>query len=481
MAYRVRWWMRTQWRSFLGLTVLVGVLAGVGLLLVGGAARTLTAADRYSEARGDIYDVSIEQVSGHPRIAELLALPSVTRVDSATFVFGGLLGRGGEPYDVLTFAGTHAAMGWRVVEGRAARTVGEAVVSRSFLEREGLSVGDEVDFVTFTQAQADAAGFDAPDPAGPSGRVRFVGALSGPADLEDGFAVAILPAAVLAEGDVGVSASVMAATLAEGASIDMLRAEMDDLPGGSDFAIAPAEWVSDDVRSAARTQGQGLLVVSAVVGVAALVVAGQVLSRQLRPSDPEQVALTAIGFAPRDRLMEPTVRALAVAAPALVLAGAVAFAGSGTFPVGFVELLEPRPGLRFDAPVIVGGVLVALVVLVGWVFMTAASESKRRPVVVEVGVVERISARVPASRSGPRSASRSDARGPDRVLGRPSPEWQRPRLRCSGRSRSVSASIVCSTSRTATGLCSTSASGRARPSSPRTSSSWCEPAPTSRA
>ena len=68
----------------------VAVAAGaVVLVLVAGAVRTATAANRYEEAQGDRYDVTMEQAEGRPRTAEVEALPAVAAVETATFLFGG--------------------------------------------------------------------------------------------------------------------------------------------------------------------------------------------------------------------------------------------------------------------------------------------------------------------------------------------------------------------------------------------------------
>src|SRR5438094_2912717 len=95
-AYLLRSWLRTRWRAVIALTALVAVVGGVVLTVVAGAVRTATAPDRYSSFRGHLYDVTIQERSGRPRLAELRALPAAARVEGATFVFGGLMPNRGD-------------------------------------------------------------------------------------------------------------------------------------------------------------------------------------------------------------------------------------------------------------------------------------------------------------------------------------------------------------------------------------------------
>ena len=118
VVFRVRWWLRTHLGSVAGLALLVAIVGGMVLALAGGAARTLSAPDRYSSARGHEWDVSLQQEEGLPRLADLESLPSVRRVGLMTFVFGGLLpANGDEPIDALVFAGSTDAVAGRLVAG----------------------------------------------------------------------------------------------------------------------------------------------------------------------------------------------------------------------------------------------------------------------------------------------------------------------------------------------------------------------------
>src|SRR5947209_20459635 len=73
--YRMRSWVRGQWRAPCAVAVVVAIASGAVVTLLAGAVRTITAPDRYSSWRGRVYDVSIQQSHGPPRRAELETLP----------------------------------------------------------------------------------------------------------------------------------------------------------------------------------------------------------------------------------------------------------------------------------------------------------------------------------------------------------------------------------------------------------------------
>lgn len=394
IRYRLPSWVRRRWLALAAASGLTATLVAGSLVLVAGAIRTLSAPDRYTAAQDDSFDVTLEQASGRPRGQDVATLPAVRTVEAATFVFGGLLDDEGVPLDVLVFAGELGPLRSQVVAGREPRSADEFVASRSFLDLNDLQLGDEIQLVTLTSDQAMSSGFDVEVPEGPQLTARVVGALGGPGDLEGDFRVAVFPATLLDEGDIGISATVMAVGLSEGATVDDLRGQLDALAGGSGLALAPAEWVSSDIRAAVDAQGQGTLVVAAVISFAALVVLGQLWSRQLRPRTDEVTSLAALGFSARQSVAEPALRAALAVTPAVVIAIAVAYAGSDVFPRGFVAGVEPDPGRMFDPLVLLGGGGLILTAIVAWVALASALDLRSKPPTTGLTVGERAASRV---------------------------------------------------------------------------------------
>lgn len=396
IVYRMQSGVRGRLGAVLATALVVAGASAAALALVAGAARTVSAPARYSTWRGATFDASLEQAAGRPRTEEVRALPAVSAVETATFVFGGVIPAGGaEPVESLVFAGTSASLGVRLADGREPdpASVGEFLATPSFLETSGASLGDEFQVITITQEQADQGGFDA-EPAGPTWTGTLVGVVDGPALLQDPTPLALFPPAALAAGDIGVASTVGLVSLTPGSSVEDLRTQLDALPEGDEFGLDSAEWISEEVRSAVSTQGQGLAVIALIVAVATVAVLGQLLTRQARLSGPQRLAMSALGLTRLQSVCDGVGRAaLPVAAGALVGAG-VAFAASGMFPFGFVRAVEPHPGLLFD-PLVHGlGTVLLAGALLAWVLAALALGRRTTSTPREVGVVDRVAPRI---------------------------------------------------------------------------------------
>jgi len=378
VSYRVRCLLRTQWRQALVLSLIVAAVSGVVLGLAAGAARTSSAADRYTAAKGGGFDGLVEQEGGPPRTAEVAALPGVSTVAAVTFVFGGLALPDGAPApDAFIFAGasgSYRAFGMDLVAGREPDPArpDEFVASRSLADAKGVGLGATFDLSSITQEQADRAGFGAltaEGPRGPTLKVTLVGVLDGPADLNDPTPLALVTASLL-DSDVGVSATQMSVGLRPGTDLAALRTQLDTLPDGQALSLEPAQLVSADVRTAVEGQARGLWLITAVAGLAAIVALGQLITRSIRLSADERPRLEALGFGRLQVLAESVVRAGLPVVAGTVGGVAVGAGLSSRFPTGFVRRLEPRPGLRFDAAVLGAGALLIIVALIVWTVVT---------------------------------------------------------------------------------------------------------------
>lgn len=363
--------------------MLVATLGGLVLTLTAGVLRTVSAPERYAASLGDALDVAVEQFSGRPRTDEVAGLPAVARVETATFVFGGMVrgdveldgglldGMGeADVIEGLVFAGSQEAFGARVIDGREPdRTApGEFVATASWLTEAGATLGDQFQVLTVSQEQADAGGFDA-EPEGPTVPATLIGVIDGPNELQDETPLALFPVTLLDAGEVGVASSVGLMALEPGATIDDLRAQLDALPDGDAFGLEPAEVVPAEVRTAVRTQGQGLAVVAAIVAVAVIAVMGQLLSRQVRLAPAARLAMQATGFTHRQVVADRLCSVALPVAGGAVAAGVLATAASGVFPTGFAQRVEPTPGLRFE-PLAHGlGTILFAALLAAWVLV----------------------------------------------------------------------------------------------------------------
>jgi hypothetical protein len=401
VLYRLRCGVRSRWATTVGLALVVAILGGVVLTLVAGSVRTLTAPDRYNSALPGGYDASVQQHGGRPRTAEVAALPAVEHTESATFVFAGLVADGGsrdDGIDGLVFAGSPAAVGTRLVDGREPDPAapGEFVATRSFVASAGASLGDTFELWVIPQGPAASSGFDAADQAIPLLTATLVGVADGLSELSDGTPMAVFPVTLLDAGDVGISATQSVVSLAPGATVDDLRAQLDGLPDGSQFGIDPGDVVPSTVRAAVRAQGQGLGIVAAIAAVAMIVVTGQVLSRQVRLPEVERLVLASTGMSPGQLVAEPLLVAAVPVAVGMSAAVALAYGASGLFPAGFVRHIEPDPGRRFDAVTLVPGAFVLAGLVLAWVLAALVVARRARPPVRPATGVEVLARRAPA-------------------------------------------------------------------------------------
>jgi hypothetical protein len=391
VGYRMRRVLRDRWRATLSLALVVTAVTGVVLAIAAGAARTSSTPDRYTSASDARFDGEVQQESGRPRTSEVVALPGVASVEAVTFVFGGLVAaegtKQGAEADALVFAGSHRALGMRLVAGRepdpASRT--EFVAARSFAETRGVSLGARFNLLTINQEQADTAGFGA---FGTEGAAKesleavLVGISDGPAELNDPTPFAVLPTSLLDDPDIGVATTIMSVRLRPGTDLDAFRAALDSLPDGDTLSLEPSELVSSEVRTAVEGQARGLWLLAAVGAITALVVLGQLITREVRLSDDEAPRLQAIGFSKSELLAEQVGRAAIPILAGTVLGVAVATGLSSVFPTGFVRRIEPHPGVRFDAPLLLlwgAGLLGALLVWIVGALAVARPVARAAP------------------------------------------------------------------------------------------------------
>jgi ABC-type antimicrobial peptide transport system permease subunit len=392
VVYRLRCVLRSRWRSAAGLAAVVAVVGAIVLAFGAGAQRTASTPERFTDARELPFEVSLQQERGRPRLDELRALAAVDELYSVTFVFGGLVPADAidaegklvpddldrRQIDSLVFAGDYRAFDGRLVAGRdpdpSAPT--EFVATMSLVAEEGLSLGDHLGFGSLTQEQADRAGFNFDDPAGPVFLATLVGIIDGPADSNDPSSRsapnAIFGSSLLEQTDVGVATSIMGVHLAPDATIADLQAQVDGLAESESFILGPAELVGPLVRTAVNAQSRGLWILTAVSAIAAIAVLGQVITRQVRLSPAERSRLSAVGFTERQIIGETLGRAAASVVVGIVLAVVLALLVSDTFPTGFARNLEPNPGIRFETRVLVPGALLLVVGLLLWTAVAVA-------------------------------------------------------------------------------------------------------------
>jgi ABC-type lipoprotein release transport system permease subunit len=396
VVFRVRSVLSRRLAATLGVTLIVAFVCGVVIAFAAGAKRTSTAPDRYTSDFGGVSEALVTQDDrGKPLTDQVAALPGVESVDSLSFVFGGLGEPGETRFDnALVFIGTYRANGLRLVEGRDADPADEHefVATRHFADTTHMQIGDEVNLVTMTSEEALAHGFDLSDPHGPRLSIKMVGIADGAAQLDDGTPLIYISRALLAE-DIGLSLTLMSVDLRPDVGLSTLRAELDAAPQLAALTVEPGELISTEVRNAVQAQARGLWILTAVAAIAAIAVLGQVLTRQVRPSQEERERLSAIGFTRSQILAEATARAVIPIVIGSLLGAFVAVLVSGQFPFGFVRTLEPTPGMRVEWSVVPAGVALFIVGLTMWTVVALAMSGRRRRAMRPSALVDAIATR----------------------------------------------------------------------------------------
>lgn len=265
------------------------------------------------------------------------------------------------------------------------------------MDAANAAIGEMFLVRTITQEQSDQSGFDAPDPAGPAIQAKLVGVFDSPSSIDDPSPQVMFPAQLVdANPEIGVALTLSAVTLDAGVDLDALRAQLDTLPNGESFSVAPADLISEYVRNSVRTQSRGLQILALSGGLAALVVLGQLLSRQVHLSRAERQPLIAVGYTSRQVVAESLWCAAVPISVGAILSAFAAYAISGRFPIGFARRLEPHPGLRAEWPVLLLGVLVVIASLLVWVGVAVSIGDRRRASSRVSPLVESLAVRIPA-------------------------------------------------------------------------------------
>ena len=396
MAARAQW--RQRRAATVALILLVGLAGGVVLAAVAGARRTDTAMDRFVAYNRPV-DVAV--VVNDPALRpKVTALPQVEAAGQAIFVFMQTSRRAGASSS-SGFA-AFATLGETLrsvrrplmIDGRLPRADRpfEAVVNEGAARENHLHVGSRIRTYAYTaeqELQAGTSGFGQfGGPAGPAYTFRIVGVIREPSDVKS------IPASVVKdafyEGDSSLTTTPAflrryAADLGFGSPQEVFGAEFvamrlrhgsADLPafgravrriiGPGAQILAGSDTLDASVRvgRATHLEAIALLVFAALAGLAALLLIGQAVSRQVALDSTDHATLAALGLSRRQRAAVAMVRAAVVGLAGGLLAVVVAVALSPLTPIGLARKAEIQPGLSANVAVLaVGAVVVVLLVV----------------------------------------------------------------------------------------------------------------------
>ena len=388
--------LRTRWRAWLALGLLIGIAAGAVLVLVAGARRTSSAYARFLDAERPMVVAQCPK-GARPRscdLAQLARLPGVGALAPFLMYGGGQVvahttdGRGLQPNgdpgytgpgELFVLAGTDLRFGTavqreKILDGRPAvpGRAGEATVNFALAERVGLEVGDRL---RMRFAVDDGTGKRHGDVASAATTravtVRIVGIEVAPLEVpppsgqwEAG--IHLTPAFARRAVDQHlVGSEGVAVWLRDGATVGTLRSAVAQEHLG--FKVFGGAFLGENVERGIHPQVIALAIVAALAGLVALALFGAALVRLTVVETADAPTLVALGMGHGGLWGVGALRATAIGACAALAGITTAFLASPLMPIGLARTLEPEPGWTADASVLAIGAVATfgLVVLVG--------------------------------------------------------------------------------------------------------------------
>jgi hypothetical protein len=414
--YRFRATLRSRWAGYVSVAVLVGLLGGLAMGAVAAGRRTQSAFATYlastnsSELRmaTGAYNPAVGSDVGYgPAFIKAIAhLPHVTHVESSALL------------DIVLYLGPHGAPGPNIPpaagdpdnlnsigsidglyfdEDRVTVTQGripdptradEALVQAS--QTDGVPVGQVFSIGVYTNAEEAQPGFSTASTPYRDFNAKVVGfgvsndsVVADAVDDGGSFAVLFTPAFTRQFLDCCTRATFTALQVSGGSrGVATVEAEATSLWHRDGAAGQPNFYVTSVTEAKAeraiRPEAIALGVFGAIAGLAALLIAGQAIGRQLRLRADDLPVLRALGTSPSMIAAEGLIGLGASVVIGALLAVAVAIGLSRLAPIGVVRPVYPDPGVAFDWTVLALGFVFLVVALGGFALAAAHRQSPHR-------------------------------------------------------------------------------------------------------
>ena len=314
-------------------------------------------------------------------------LPDVERVESTVELNMGPLTPSGQPLTNSAISPTaEASVGGldftedplEIVDGRMVdpRKADEVVIDAASAKKLGYHLGEEIPVGWATNAQTSSGNFNPNQPIPVHQRVtlKIVGIVGGQAttlfqdqDNANGQSIMLFAPALTNKLLACCSNDMVSALTLQGGDRHLAAVEAAvkrALPKGLPFVYQESQSIITTANATLRPETIALNVFGGITGIAALLIAGQVISRRIRLRAPELDIARALGADPPMCLGDSLLGSFGALLIGSLLAGAVAV---GLSPLGPLGPVRPFLGvaLRPDWTVIGIGVLTLVVVLGG--------------------------------------------------------------------------------------------------------------------
>lgn len=383
--------IRRRLRGYLGVAVLLGLTAGLGMLSIAGARRTQSAYPRFlRSANASTFAITAVPYNGEINAA-VAALPEV--LQSRTYIAFGvsILDSAGRPDPSFNYESSGTFDGRYIdqdrftpLEGRQAnpRSADEIVINKRAAQTLGLHVGQQLDLGLYSVEQLTAPTF-ATDPPPPVMRttatVVGIGLLTeeivqDDADRDERL---LLTPAYSEKARQYATYAVQGLVLRHGdADVAALEARLASIipPGTAEFRVTSVDRFH--ALRAVRPLTIALALFGLIAGLAGLVLVAQAIGRLLRADRAEDASLHVFGASPSTIALATMVGPILAVVLGIVLAVTVAIVASPVMPIGPVRRVEVSRGIDIDLAVLACAVAVVIVVLFA---ATALSVWRQRP------------------------------------------------------------------------------------------------------
>ena len=398
--------LRVRWRTWLTLALLPGIGGGLVLGALAGARRTEEAYPRFVAAQRSSDVVVAGRSSfglvGGVDLAEVARLPQVaeTAQAGAVLLFTGRTDGGRQigPSDLIPITRPDGRVGkdvdrWKLLAGRAPDPERVDEVAASFLlaEQLDLRVGSTLSIRFFRAdsfvrvALTILSGFGARLGAGPNEgtpsfeqladgplvRFKLVGIEASPLEFPplntDVLPLHLTPAFARAHAGQLVSSDLLYVRLERGpADLPQFKSGVERLAAGQAVSFTTTlPNQSEKVQRSIRLQANAVRLLALLVGVGVAVMFAQALWRQTLLEAGAHPVLRALGMTRAELWAVSAAPGLFMAAVSALVAAAVAVLVSPLAPIGLARTAELRPGLSFDAGIVVPGAAAVAVVVLG--------------------------------------------------------------------------------------------------------------------
>ena len=372
--YRFRTTFRRRWAGYLSIVLLIGLVGGLAMASIAGARRTQSAFPAYLRAT-DASDLQFQSSSvvstfSAENLDEKLAhLPHVAHVASAPYLLVIPAAPDGKPIpaafndDEVQEVGSEGGMYFTrdrvtVTRGRMAdpASTDQMVATAEAARLSGWHLGETVPFDAFSAQQAEEAGFN-PLTGRPAARfsAKLVGLVVFSSQVVDDdvdrFPTNVVMTPALTRR---LRASAVYPTYGlrlRGGSTAVATVEreiVDALPPESTYSFHLTSVVEGQVERATKPEAIALGVFGIIAGLAALLIAGQAISRRIWTNGDDLNVLRSVGADRATMTADAVLGTLGAVLLGSVLAVGVAVALSPLTPIGPARQVDPSPGIAVD-------------------------------------------------------------------------------------------------------------------------------------